>query len=391
MKKYYKTGEFAKMANLSIRTIRYYDKLGLLKPTMIAENGYRLYSDKDFLKLQKILSLKSLGFSLDDIMSMTVNDSYVSLQKSLSLQKKMIDNKIENLLNIKKSLMKTEEYIKNNEAIDWKKILEEINFSNMEKELVQQYRDSTNVDIRIRLHEKYSINPISWFEWLYSLYDLKKGYKVLELGCGNGKLWQVNEVKDIDLILSDISAGMLDDARENLSKYNNIKYNCFDCHYIPYDDESFDVVIANHVLFYVNDIDKVLNEVRRVLKLGGTFVCSTYGSSHMKEITDIIKEYNPKITLSNINLYDVFGLENGKKILLEHFDNVELKIHDDYLIVDDPEDITNYILSCHGNQIEYILKDSDSFKKYIERKVKKSIRITKEAGVFICKKSHAVL
>ena len=48
MKKYYKTGEFAKMANLSIRTIRYYDKLGLLKPTMIAENGYSRVSNPAF-------------------------------------------------------------------------------------------------------------------------------------------------------------------------------------------------------------------------------------------------------------------------------------------------------------------------------------------------------
>ena len=96
MDKYYKTGEFAKMANLSIRTIRYYDKIGLLKPSKIADNGYRMYSDKDFMKLQKILSLKYLGFSLDDIFSMTVNDSYLSLQQSLSLQKKMIDQKLNN-------------------------------------------------------------------------------------------------------------------------------------------------------------------------------------------------------------------------------------------------------------------------------------------------------
>ena len=101
MDKYYKTGEFAKMANLSIRTIRYYDKIGLLKPSKIADNGYRMYSDKDFMKLQKILSLKYLGFSLDDIFSMTVNDSYLSLQQSLSLQKKMIDQKIEQLQKIK--------------------------------------------------------------------------------------------------------------------------------------------------------------------------------------------------------------------------------------------------------------------------------------------------
>lgn len=389
MSQYYKTGDFAKMANLTIRTIRYYDKIGLLKPTRIDTNGYRLYSDKDFLKLQKILSLKSLGFSLEEIFSMTVNDSYVSLQKSFSLQKKMIDQKIENLINIKESLEKTEEYIKNNKNIDWEKVLDNINFSVMEKNLIQQYKDSTNIDIRIRLHEKYSINPISWFEWLFSNYELREKAKILEIGCGNGKLWQVNQdkISNTSIVLSDISQGMVEDARDNLKNFSNIKYNCFDCHLIPYEDECFDVVIANHVLFYLSDINSALKEIKRVLKPNGIFYCSTYGVNHMKEITDLIKEYNPKITLSNVHLYDVFGLENGKEILSQFFNKINLKKHEDYLIVDNADDITNYILSCHGNQVEYILKDSESFKKYIEKKVNSSIKITKDAGMFICYKS----
>ena len=72
---YYKTGEFAKKASISIRTVRYYDKKGLLKPSLIDTNGYRLYTDKDFEKLQKILSLKYLGFSLDDIFAMTARNN----------------------------------------------------------------------------------------------------------------------------------------------------------------------------------------------------------------------------------------------------------------------------------------------------------------------------
>ena len=48
---YYKTGQFAKLANVSERTIRYYDKIGLLKPSFVMENGYRQYSDLDLLKL----------------------------------------------------------------------------------------------------------------------------------------------------------------------------------------------------------------------------------------------------------------------------------------------------------------------------------------------------
>lgn len=388
MDKYYKTGEFAKMANLSIRTIRYYDKIGLLKPSKIADNGYRMYSDKDFMKLQKILSLKYLGFSLDDIFSMTVNDSYLSLQQSLSLQKKMIDQKIEQLQNIKLSLEKTEQFITQSQNIDWKAILDNINFNTMEQDLLEQYKNSTNINIRIKLHEKYSINPIHWFEWMFSQYHLDNGMKVLEIGCGNGELWQRNQknIPNIQLTLTDISQGMLDDAKNRLKDIKDIDYQCFDCHQIPYDNQTFDIVIANHVLFYVQDIEQVLKEINRVLKNDGIFYCSTYGKKHMKEITDLIKEFNPKITLSNIKLYDVFGLENGKIILEPYFKKIETLIHDDYLLVNDVNDIINYILSCHGNQSEFILKDYESFKRYMEKKVKNEIKITKAAGIFICRK-----
>ena len=388
MDKYYKTGEFAKMANLSIRTIRYYDKIGLLKPSKIADNGYRMYSDRDFMKLQKLLSLKYLGFSLDDIFSMTVNDSYLSLQQSLSLQKKMIDQKIEQLQNIKLSLEKTEQFITQSQNIDWKAILDNINFNTMEQDLLEQYKNSTNINIRIKLHEKYSINPIHWFEWMFSQYHLDNGMKVLEIGCGNGELWQRNQknIPNIQLTLTDISQGMLDDAKNRLKDIKDIDYQCFDCHQIPYDNQTFDIVIANHVLFYVQDIEQVLKEINRVLKNDGIFYCSTYGRKHMKEITDLIKEFNPKITLSNIKLYDVFGLENGKIILEPYFKKIETLIHDDYLLVNDVNDIINYILSCHGNQSEFILKDYESFKRYMEKKVKNEIKITKAAGIFICRK-----
>ena len=61
-------------------------------------------------------------------------------------------------------------------------------------------------------------------------------------------------------------------------------------------------------------------------------------------------------------------------------------MHDDYLLVNNGEDITNYILSCHGNQIDYILNDPESFKRYINKKTKAPVHITKEAGMFACKK-----
>ena len=63
----YPSGKFAQKALVSVRTLRYYDKEGLLSPTEYSEAGYRLYSDEDLVNLQQILALKFLGFALDEI------------------------------------------------------------------------------------------------------------------------------------------------------------------------------------------------------------------------------------------------------------------------------------------------------------------------------------
>ena len=60
-------GELAKKMNVTVRTLQYYDKEGVLSPSAESEGGRRLYTDKDLVLLHQILSLKSLGFSLKDI------------------------------------------------------------------------------------------------------------------------------------------------------------------------------------------------------------------------------------------------------------------------------------------------------------------------------------
>src|SRR5438105_224203 len=64
---FYHIGQFASKASVSIRTLRYYDSVGLLAPSHYTEAGYRLYTSEDLVSLQQILALKFLGFSLEEI------------------------------------------------------------------------------------------------------------------------------------------------------------------------------------------------------------------------------------------------------------------------------------------------------------------------------------
>ena len=134
MDQYYTTGEFARMAHVTIRTIRYYDKKGLLKPSFINESGYRMYSDEDFLKLQKILSLKYLGFSLNEIGNMTIHDTSADILKSLKMQIGLVHKKMENLEQMEKALQNTTQILEETNQIDWTGILNLIHLTDIEKD-----------------------------------------------------------------------------------------------------------------------------------------------------------------------------------------------------------------------------------------------------------------
>lgn len=387
MKKNITTGELAKLANTTLRTIRYYDKIGLLPPSQVQENGYRMYCEDDFLKLQKIISLKHFGFSLDEIFPIIVNDDQFSFKKSLEMQLELVEKKINNLSLLKETLKSTATLIDSNE-VNWDKISKLIQITNIEQHIIEQYRNSTNLNIRMQLHEKFSTSKEEWFRWLYNQIHTSSLCNLLEIGSGNGKLWtyaKKEEIEGVQICLSDISSGMVEDAKKLLNS-NAFTYKVFDCQTIPFVDATFDAVVANHMLFYVNNIDTALLEIKRVLAKDGILYCSTYGVNHMKEIGELAKAFDSRITLSDINLVDVFGLENGKEILKKYFKKVEVHIHEDSLIVNEVQPLMDYILSCHGNQSEIIKDRHVEFKKFITRKLEASgsITITKEAGILKC-------
>jgi DNA-binding transcriptional MerR regulator len=85
----YTIKKVADLAGISVRTLHYYDEIGLLKPTLVAENGYRYYEEKELLKLQQILFFKELEFPLEKIKEI-VNSPYFNPQTALEDQRKLL-------------------------------------------------------------------------------------------------------------------------------------------------------------------------------------------------------------------------------------------------------------------------------------------------------------
>ena len=97
----YKTGEFSKLVNVPVKTLRYYDEINLFKPQEIdLFSGYRYYSEKQIDDLEVILSLKEVGFSLEEIKKNKNNYTEALMQKKkeeLMLEQENLENKIRKL------------------------------------------------------------------------------------------------------------------------------------------------------------------------------------------------------------------------------------------------------------------------------------------------------
>ena len=249
-----------------------------------------------------------------------------------------------------------------------------------------QYRDSTNLDARLEIHLRFSTNSYGWFHWIFdALEKLPSRATILELGCGPAYLW-CNCIDRIPLgwkiTLSDLSPGMVDAAWRNLViTGRNFRFEQIDAQCIPYPDESFDAVIANHMLYHVPDRAKAIEEIRRVLKPGGHLIATTVGQSHLHELQKWLQHAH--IDKSFEEFSRSFTLENGLAQLQPFFSQVTVTRYEDDLHVTEIEPILAYIRSSiHVTQLasDAILEIRQDLEK--ELKQKGSIFIRKDSGLF---------
>lgn len=258
-----------------------------------------------------------------------------------------------------------------------------------QKQLKKQYQNPANLDARRSFNERFGINKSNWYRWLFDHFNFPQNSKILELGCGLGSLWSENQDRlpqNWDITLSDLFQPMLDKTRQSLKKISHpFHFQVADIQKIPYPDNTFDVVIANHLLYLVPDIKKGLAEVARVIKPGGVFLASTSGSNYMKELEDLLEESQLPVH-KKYTSYS-FSLENGKDWLAPYFSQIKLFKNQGGLLVTEAEPLADYVLSTgQGLNEEQRQVVYDFFKDYFTKH--HQLKISKETGLFIAKKAE---
>lgn len=217
-------------------------------------------------------------------------------------------------------------------------------------EVEAQYRDSTNLDARVKIYELFSSNPVPWLSWVYDRLAVHPGERVLDVGCGTGSIWRHNADRlpgDLSLTLADQSQGMLDEAQARLQATAiDARFDVADIGRLPYASDAFDLVIANHVLYHVPDRLAALRELRRVAGPTGRCIVSTNDWTHLIELRELVTRFQLPTAMRRVGREpDFFDAERAAEELAALFGSVVAARRHDVLDVSDADVLVGYVSS----------------------------------------------
>jgi SAM-dependent methyltransferase len=239
-----------------------------------------------------------------------------------------------------------------------------------------QYADASNLDARVALHRRFSTNPYGAFRWAFDRLLAGPHGCVLDVGGGPGGIWVSERERlspDARIVVTDLSSGMVTEARRRIGD-GRFSFIVADAQNLPLPDASFDVAMANHMLYHVPDLASALAEIERVLRPGGRLIATTNGEKHMEQLRTLIGQTAFRVA--------GFSLENGAEKLASRFDDVVCERYPDGLDVTEAGPIIDYIRSMSTYWIG--TRCEDDVRREIDAVISREgvFHIDKDAGLF---------
>ena len=176
----YTIGRLSKHTGVTVRTLDYYDEIGLMKPSSKTEGGHRLYSEVDVLRLERILALKYMGFSLEQIKDILEN-SPSTWQESIQQQLEFIRREEERLQMLEQALLGVSYSIEIEGEINWQIIFSIIQLYQQDPDdILKPYEDYLNQDVMKKIMDM-NIQNMSEDDiraWMKVIHDIKNNLDI---------------------------------------------------------------------------------------------------------------------------------------------------------------------------------------------------------------------
>ena len=188
--------------------------------------------------------------------------------------------------------------------------------------LRRYYASDRNLRIQDETLAKYCVPRIDYVRWTLDTVDWEGDEVILDIGAGRGSHYAclMQEQPNITYYALDLSPNLLLNhpcAADRLALGDGMQ--------LPYADDSFDIVMANHVLYHLADIEAGVAEIKRVLKPDGRMLAATDSLQTLPELQVLIRRAIVLLSTNGAQVHpptlpcDTFALENGTRMLARHF------------------------------------------------------------------------
>lgn len=274
MEKKMTSGEIAKKAGVSQKAIRLYDEKGLLRPAGYSEGNYRLYDEESLSMLNKIVALKKIGFSLEDIRDSLSSGKAEDIRSALELQLRAMEEKRYSINMVIDTIERT--LSRKGDDLNWDDVSDIVKGVSLDQELDRSHWFA-------QLH---TVPGKDWYETIYHSLDGKCTGKVLDLGCGFGKLWRNNRDRipsGTKIFAYDVHGSWADDFSNYLEKekVHFPKNVDIDLRFSDLEDPKtwdriekdspYDLILAHYIYGELKDPEALLQRVAENLSKNGIF------------------------------------------------------------------------------------------------------------------------
>lgn len=368
------SGEIAKKAGISQKAIRLYDQKGLLKPSGYSEANYRLYDKEALLILEKIIALKQVGFSLEEIRDRLNSEEPQDVESMLREQVRLMEEKKYQLEKSIAAINRTLE--RNTGTLNWDDAAEIIRLIGKDQSADERYWDAL----------KHTDKEMDWYVRIFHSLSLKENCKVLDLGCGYGNLWRNNWSdipKGLQVYGYDLHGTWADNLVEYISEHNDTlpENVCFDMKFMDIEEEStwsriqsegaYDCIIAHYISSVLHNKEQFLSHVSEVLSDTGMFSfngasVNSWHSWLKDTFTDLDLEGS---FLDKLTSQEILRREEMISTLNRYFDKVESILLPSKWHYYKADDLFEKLLKVYPNYEKVLNQYEIALKEYFVTKI----------------------